>query len=250
MRERRTDDLFDAGVVLRQADPAERDEGGVDVRRRAEDGARNGMEAGSLRDELDEHRHRAVRLRARRREQAVCDLALHHHAPELDLRQAVEALDEERRRDVVRQVGNELRRVRRERPQVELERVAEVQLDAGVAQVRLEREVDLHRVDARDPLGEISRQHAEPGADLEHHVAGVEVREPSDDAEDVLVDEEVLAEVAVGRDREPRHGSENASAAFASIRSARAAGSSPRASASLATVCTTYAGSFGRPRRG
>ena len=34
--------------------------------------------------ELDEHRHGAVRLRAGCREEAVGDLALHHHAPELD----------------------------------------------------------------------------------------------------------------------------------------------------------------------
>ena len=69
------------------------------------------MESRALGGELDEHRDRAVRLRARGREQAVGDLALHHHAPALDVRQPVEALDEERRRDVVRQVCDELRRV-------------------------------------------------------------------------------------------------------------------------------------------
>ena len=39
------------------------------------------MPAGALGRELHEHRDRAVRLRARRREEAVGDLALHHHAP-------------------------------------------------------------------------------------------------------------------------------------------------------------------------
>ena len=33
-----------------------------------------------------------------------------------------------------------------------------------------------------------------PGADLEHDVAGLELGEAPDDAEDVLVDQEVLAE--------------------------------------------------------
>ena len=87
------------------------------------------MEAGALGDELHEHRHGAVRLRARLREQAIGDLALHHHAPALDARQTVETLDDQRRRDVVRQVRDELRRVRRQRGEIELERIAEVELD-------------------------------------------------------------------------------------------------------------------------
>ena len=103
---------------------SERDERGVDVRPRPEDLARDRMEAGALGRELDEHRHRAVRLRPRRGEEAVGDLALHHHAPALDGRQAVEALDDDRRRDVVRQVRDELRRRRLERAEVERERVA------------------------------------------------------------------------------------------------------------------------------
>ena len=47
---------------------------------------------GALRGELHEHRDRAVGLRRGLGEEAVGDLALHHHAPELDARQAVEAL--------------------------------------------------------------------------------------------------------------------------------------------------------------
>ena len=43
------------------------------------------MEAGPLGRELDEHGDGAVRLGRRRREEAVGDLALHHHAPELEL---------------------------------------------------------------------------------------------------------------------------------------------------------------------
>ncbi len=155
------------------------------------------MEAGALADELHEHRDGAVRLRRGNGEQPVGDLALHHHAPAVDRRQPVEALDEQRRRDVVRQVRDELRRVRRERGEVEPERVAEVERDvrARVAQVRLERRVELDRVHVRDALREVAREHAETRADLEHDVVGREIGEAADHAEDVLVDEEVLAEL-------------------------------------------------------
>ena len=67
-------------------------------------------------------------------------------------------------------------------------------------EVRLEPAVDLDRVDVRDALGEEARQHAEPGPDLEHDVGGVELGEPLDHAEDVLVDQEVLAEALARRD--------------------------------------------------
>ena len=115
-------------------------------------------------------------------------------------------------------------------------------------EVRLERAVELDGVDVGDALGEEARQHAEARPDLEHDVGGVELGEPADHAEDVLVDQEVLAELLLGG----RGGSRQAEAgaAFASIWAASAAGSSPRASASAATVWTTFAGSFGRPRRG
>src|SRR5438270_5121866 len=245
VRERRLDDLLHAREVIWERGSPEGDERGIDVRRRPEDGPRDGVEADALGDELNEHRDRAVGLRPRTREEAVGYFALDHHAPEPERRQTVQALDDERRRDVVREVRDELGRRRRERGEVEPERVAE---DEGhgwarfepLAQVGFERTVELDRVDVTDPIGEVAREHAETRADLEHHVFGGELGEPADHAEDVLVDEEVLAEVAVRRDREPGHGSENAAAALASIRSASAAGSSPRASASPATVCMTY----------
>src|SRR5207247_7383483 len=73
-----------------------------------------------------------------------------------------------------------------------------------------------------------------------------ELRQATDHAEDVLVDEEVLPEAATSSP----HGSSKAAVAFASICAASASNSSPRASASAATVWTTYAGSFVLPRTG
>ena len=154
------------------------------------------MEAGALGRELNEYRDRAVGLRLGDGEEPVGDLALHHHAPALDRRQAVEALDDDRRGDVVRQVRDELARRRVEVGEVERERVAELDADVRQAgQVRLERAVDLDGVDERDALGEVAGEDAEARADLEDDVGGVELGEPADDAEDVLVDEEVLAEL-------------------------------------------------------
>ncbi len=151
------------------------------------------------------------------------------------------------------QVRDEFRRGRYERPEVEAKRVAELDVDVFVTrqplgEMRLERAVELDGMNARDSLGEVRSQDAQPGADLEHHVVVVEHGEAVDHAEDVLVDEEVLAEIAIGSDRKA-HGSEKAAVAFVSIRVPSSSASSPRASASAATVSRTFAGSLGRPRR-
>ena len=60
-----------------------------------------------------------------------------------------------------------------------------------------ERAVDLDDVDVRAARGEVLAEHAEPAADLQHDVVGLERGGALDDAEDVRVDQEVLAEVAL-----------------------------------------------------
>ncbi len=65
--------------------------------------------------------------------------------------------------------------------------------------------VDLHHVHVGDALGEVLGEHAEAAADLEHDVAGVELGGAADHAEDVRVDQEVLAEVAIGPHAEAAH---------------------------------------------
>src|SRR5439155_14398149 len=113
----------------------------------------------------------------------------------------------------------------------------------------LEAPVDLDRVDVCGTVGEERRQDAEARPDLEDDVAGPEHGQALDHAQDVLVDEEVLSELVPRRDARSGHGSPNAAAAFSSICRSSAAGSSLRAVASTARVWTTFAGSFGRPRR-
>ena len=251
MRERRLDDALDPGEALRELQTLERDERRIDVRRRPEDGACDRVEAGPVGGELDEHRDGAVRLRRRLGEEPVRDLALHHHAPELDRRQSGEALGDDRRRHVVGQVGDELGRDGLERGEVERESVAPVELDVRPRrerrEVRLEGAVELDGVDVAGAVGEVAGEDTEAGPHLEHDVSLVEPREPPDHGEDVLVGEEVLPEPLLGTDA---HGNSKAADALASICAASSPASSPRTAASAATVWTTCAGSFVRPRTG
>ena len=115
-------------------------------------------------------------------------------------------------------------------------------------QVRLERAVDLDGVDERDALGEVAGEDAEARADLEHDVAGLELGEPADHAEDVLVDEEVLAELllAGGRSQQPEGGGGVRLDLRLELGRVLAARRRERRRA----CASTFAGSFGRPRTG
>jgi hypothetical protein len=215
------DDFLDLEEAVRQRHSAERDEGGVDIRRRPEDGAGDGVEAGPLRRKLDEDRDRPVRLRRRLGEEAICHLSLHHDRPVLDRRQAGEALRDDRRCDVVGQVRDELRRCGPQPGQIEREGVAPVHVDVvaseEVGEVRLQRAVELHRVDMAGHAGEPARENSQTRPDLEHHVFGTELGKTLDHGEDVLVGEEVLAQLLLRTDG---HGRQKAAAPFASIRAA------------------------------
>ena len=91
----------------------------------------------------------------------------------------------------------------------------------------LEPAVELDDVDVAGALGEVLGEHAEAAADLEHDVVGAELRRARDHLEQVRVDQEVLAEVAVRADPERLHAAQarlrrelahqpNSRAAFAS----------------------------------
>src|SRR5439155_11168605 len=112
-----------------------------------------------------------------------------------------EALDDDRGGDVVRQVRDELRRGRVEVREVEPERVADLETDVRHGrQVRGEGWVDLDRMDECDPFREVAREYAEAGADLKHDIVRRQLRQTADHAEDVLVDQEVLAELLLRAD--------------------------------------------------
>jgi Aminoglycoside-2''-adenylyltransferase len=196
--ERRLDHALEIapGDGFRLWDASEGDERRVDVRLRAEDGTRHRVKARPLRRELDEHRDGSVRLRTWLGEEAVCDLALHHHAPVPHGRKPVETLDDKRRGHAVRKVGDQLRRL--QAPEVDGERVTELELDIRwkLRQARSERAIDLHGMHAGDAIGQVAREDSDAGPDLEDDVGRVELRQAADDAKDVLVDEEVLPELA------------------------------------------------------
>src|SRR5439155_12981519 len=123
----------------------------------------------------NEDRDGSIGLRGGLREQAIRDLALHHHAPQLEVRETIQALDDNGSRDVVGQVGNELTRVRRGRGEVELHGVAEQKLDVrpsreALAELRLKRTVQLDGVHTCHSVVEVGREHAQAGTDLEHDV--------------------------------------------------------------------------------
>ena len=236
---------FDDGADVRQRPaarrPLEGDEGRLDPRSRAKDLGRDGVKADLARGELNQHGHGSIGLRPRLGEEPVGRLPLHHHAPALERGRMLERLDHERRRDVVRKVRHELRRRRLERVRIDGERVAEDQADVLVVTERLaerllEGAVELDGVDEADLLRQIAGEDAETGTDLEDDVDFVERGQAPDDTQDVLVDEEVLAERLL---RPDTHGRRNAAAAFACVREASSSVASPRAAASPATVCTT-----------
>ena len=62
----------------------------------------------------------------------------------------------------------------------------------------LERAIHLDHVQVGHPGRQVLGEHAEPAAHLQHHVAGVELRGAVDHTEQVVVDQEVLAELAIG----------------------------------------------------
>src|SRR5262249_17860262 len=222
----------------------------VDARTRAKHRGRNPVKADSARSELHQDRDGSVRLRPRSREEAIRDFTLDHDAPALERGRPLERLHDERRRDVVGNVGDELRWNGAERLDVEVERVAPGQRDVRMvaerpSEARLERAVEFDGMDELDAIGEEAGEDPEPRADLEYDVAGSQIAQTAHDAEDVLVDEEVLAERLLGC---AAHGRRSAAMAFASVPAARSSRVSPRASASVRSVCTTLAGSFRSPR--
>ena len=131
-----------------------------------------------------------------------------------------------------------------------------------VAQRLPETLVELDHVQVRSAIGKALRENPEPAADLEHDVALVQCRESLDHVEDVAVDEEVLAQLALarrargyGRARlalRPRARAHhpNTAAALRSMSRSSSSYGTRRVIASARAVVTTLAGSLGLPRTG
>jgi hypothetical protein len=196
---------------LRRGAPAgQAHQHGVDVRHRVEDGTGHGPQDLDVAGELGEHARHAVRGAAGRGRESLPHLPLHHRDPGGDAREVGDRAQDDGRGDAVGQVRDDLRGGRVERREVELDGVGEVERRVRmrverVAQRGLEAAVQLDDVDVRHALGQVLGQDAEAAADLEHHVGRVELGGAGDDVEDVRVDQEVLAEVALRADAERLH---------------------------------------------
>jgi hypothetical protein len=71
-----------------------------------------------------------------------------------------------------------------------------------VAQRGLERSIHLHDMDMADAGSEMLRQHTESATHLQYDIRVREIGGLGDQAQDVVVDKEVLAELAVRADAE------------------------------------------------
>ena len=143
-------------------------------------------------------------------DEAQGDLVLEHQGQAVERADPVEPAEQQRRCDVVGQVGDDLARGCGEGRRVEVERVAGDDLQpAGkgggkLAQCRKTARVALDRDDMGGAFGkQRAGQPAGAGADLDD-VGGVErTRGAGDAARQVEVEEEVLAEPALGGDAVP-----------------------------------------------
>src|SRR5262249_35172755 len=270
-RERRMHERAHRGAGAGR-DPLQRDQRRLDAGTGDERLGPDGPEERLAGGQLQQHRRRPVEARARGREPAIGDLALDHHAPCADPRELPERLEYERRGDRVRQVRHDARRRRVQRRKIHPHRVGEAQAHVVVAlQHGLERRaqalVDLDRVDAGGRPGPPRGQRAEPWPDLEHDVVRPDPAPANGEVRQVLVEQEVLAEVRVRADavlgeQPPGPGPRGplglgahpcqpkARAAFVVVRASMAARAVPRRPARNRSVWATYSGRFGRPRRG
>ena len=248
-----------AGAVRRM--PHER---GVDVRHRPEHVARDRPHDFDLAGELDQHGGDAVCLRARLCRKPVRDLALHHHAPERRVRQLVDRLQDRGGRDAVGQVRDHLVRERVEPAEPRAHHVGDHEVVEFSWPASASRSTGSSFASVsitcrwRTRWREVGAQHAEPAADLEHHVVGVELRGAADRPRGCC----------------RRSGSSDPTRGSAGCRAARGGRGSrgsrspveqtggvgveqpfhlleeiPRSSARKRAVAVTYAGSLGLPRR-
>ena len=159
----------------RRAGALQDDEHGVDVGHRVEDGARDRAVHAHVARELGEHAGHAVGRRARRGGEALADLALDHRHPARDAVELLDGAQDRARRDPVGEVGDDLGRRGRERAEVEVERVGDVQRRVRMGRERVlerghERAVELDDVDVGRVGGQVLAEHAQAAADLEHDV--------------------------------------------------------------------------------
>ncbi len=189
-------DQLPGGRVGARPGAAQAEDRRLDPRPRPEDRRVDLAQQLHLAGELDGRARRAVGAAAGRRAQTVGDLALHHHRPAPHRGQLGDRAQDHRRGHRVGKVGDDGGRGGIEPGEIQLERIAPVQVDVGPGsergQRRLQAPVDLDRVDVGRGGGEPLGQHAFPGADLEHDISRAQLGVAHDRVEQVGIGEEVL----------------------------------------------------------
>src|SRR6185503_1120787 len=134
---------------------------------------------------------------------------------------------------------------------VDVQRVGEPQahvVHAGksLGERRFETPVDLDRVHKPRAAGQPAGEDAQSRPDLEHHVRRLQRQQGADQLEHVVVDQEVLAELPVGRDAElPQPGDGDLGCHTRSIYP-RAISATPAATAAAPTARARPTGSWRR----
>jgi len=145
---------------------------------------------------------RRCSIRARAGKPAIGNLALHHHGPPIDLRQAPQALDHDGRRDGVGQVGDEPGRGRVEGLQRQAHGVVPVDDDVahapqGVVEGRPQTPIDLDGVNRPRRASQGHGEHTDSGADLDRDVVRRDLTFAHRKVGKVLVEQEMLAKIGV-----------------------------------------------------
>ena len=185
--------------------PLERDQRRVDPRHRREHVARHRAHRQPRAGQLHQHGDGAVGLAGGSGEQPVGDLALHHHAEPLTHRQGVH---DHRRRHAVGQVGDH-RRGRRLAAHAKSTRMASANSSrtlstpsSVIASAGCSRRSISIACTSRVRSASQRVSTPRPGPTSSTTSSSPQRRNRADHAQHVVVDQEVLAEVAVGRDAE------------------------------------------------
>src|SRR5581483_9511941 len=206
--------LVGAHVDARLRAPTDVDDRRVDVRRWQEAPTRHAERDSHLAERLEDDGRHAVGVGAWSGGESKSHLPLEHDDRVREVCAHVEEAKEDGSRDVVREVADDRRRRGDELRERQLAHVADDDCDARVVGVplleaRREPAVDLHEDEPAGPRGELVREGAEAGTDLEHPRRVLRACELDDPMRHPAIAEEVLAPATVraqagGRERVPR----------------------------------------------
>ena len=146
---------------------------------------------------MREDRENAVAIGIRRRDDPFGDFSLQHQDHADDPIPRFEQVEQEGRRNVVRQIGDDDGSVRK-RVVCKAEGIgmAKIEIRAGqrLVQITNKMRIDFKRNDRIARFAQAASENATAGADLQHGLARLNRRRSDDLSNDVGIDEKVLSE--------------------------------------------------------